>query len=98
MISKGIVPASRDQILTEINSFGKYTNGKNVNLRRHGCLTTFGGLLEYRKIIANRDLLPNETMQQAEVHKDVIKYDYQLMDEAYWLLTKSGYKIIRKQL
>ena len=98
MISKGIVPASIDQILTEINSFGKYTNGKNVNLRRHGCLTTFGGLLEYRKIIANRDLLPNETMQQAEVHKDVIKYDYQLMDEAYWLLTKSGYKIIRKQL
>lgn len=96
MISKGIVPASRDQILTEINSSGKYTNGKNVNLRRHGCLTTFGGLLEYRKIIANRDLLPNETMQQAEVRKDVIKYDYQLMDDAYWLLTKCGYKIVHK--
>lgn len=98
MISKGIVPASRDQILTEINSSGKYTNGKNVNLRRHGCLTTFGGLLEYRKIIANRDFIPNETMQRAEARKDVIKYDYQLMDDAFWLLTKSGYKIIRKQL
>lgn len=98
MISKGVVPASRDQILTEINSSGKYTNGKNVNLRRHGCLTTIGGLLEYRKIIANRDLIPNETMQQAEARKDVIKYDYQLMDDAFWLLTKSGYKIIRKQL
>ena len=96
MISKGIVPATREQILSEITPSGKYTNGKNVSLRRHGCLTTFDGLLEYRKIIANRDLLPNETMQQAEVRKDVIKYDYQLMDDAYWLLTKSGYKIIRK--
>ncbi len=96
MISKGIVPASRDQILTEINSSGKHTNGKNVNLRRHGCLTTFEGLLEYRKIIANRDLLPNETLQQAEALKDVIKYDYQLMDDAYWLLTKCGYKIVHK--
>lgn len=98
MISKGIVPASIEQILTERNISGKHTNGKNVKLRRHGCLTTFDGLLKYRKIIANRDILPGETLLQAEARKDVIKYDYQLMDDAYWLLTKCGYKIIRKQL
>ena len=26
---------------------------------------------------------------------DVIKYDYQLLDDAYWLLNSNGYKIIR---
>ena len=28
---------------------------------------------------------------------DVIRYDYQLLDDAYWLLTKSGYKIVRRK-
>ena len=96
MISKGVVPASRKQILTEVNSVGQYTNGKNLNQRRHGCLTTFNGLLEYRRIIANRDISVGETLQQVEIRKDVIKYDYQIMDDAHWLLTKCGYKIIRK--
>ena len=32
-----------------------------------------------------------------EEQADVIKYDYQLMDDAYWLLSKTGYKIIEKQ-
>ena len=28
---------------------------------------------------------------------DVIKYDYQLLDDAYWLLSTNGFKIIKKQ-
>ena len=28
--------------------------------------------------------------------KNVIKYDYQILDDAYWLLTTNGYKIVKK--
>jgi hypothetical protein len=93
MISRGMIPATRHQILneTKINSEGntEYTNGKNYALRRHGNLTTFEGLVEFRRMIAERD-------QKEEAKCDVIKYDYQILDDAYWLLTKAGYKIIRK--
>lgn len=96
MISKGIIPASKKQILMEQDSCGKYTNGKNIKLRRHGCLTTFNGLIDFRKMIAKRDIIEGETMQQAELRMDVIKYDYQLLDDAYWILNKNGYKIVEK--
>lgn len=95
MISKGIVPASIDKIENEVIS-GVHTNGKNIKLRRHGCLTTFDGLLEFRKIIAKRDLEKGLHSANAEELHDVIKYDYQLMDDAYWLLTRNGYKIVHK--
>jgi len=87
MISKGLIPASLKQILEEKNSKGKYTNGNNSDLRHHGNLTTYEGLTQFRKIVAQRDKVPEET-------KDVIKYDYQLLDDAYWLLNKLDYKII----
>ncbi len=94
MISRGMIPATREQILTEMlpNSEGKlrHTNGKNYRLRRHGNFTTFDGLVEFRRLIAQRDGEPEEK-------KDVIKYDYQILDDAYWLLTSAGYKIIRKR-
>ena len=77
MISRGMIPASREQILSETktNSNGEveFTNGKNYSLRRHGNLTTFDGLVEFRRIVAHRDQKPEEK-------KDVIKYDYQLLD------------------
>lgn len=87
MISKGLIPASLKQILEEKNSKGKYTNGNNSELRHHGNLTTYEGLTQFRKMVAQRDKVPEET-------KDVIKYDYQLLDDAYWLLNKLDYKII----
>lgn len=83
MISKGFVPATREQIL-----FGG-KNGKSYDLRRHGNLTTFEGLLEFRRMVAERD-------GKSELETDVIKYDYQLLDDAYWLLTQNGYKIVEK--
>ncbi len=67
----------------------KYTNGRNYELRRHGNITTFEGLEEFRRMIASRDGVD-------EVVADVIKYDYQIMDDAYWLLNENGYKIIEK--
>ena len=100
MISKGTVPASKEQILTETvtkaDGTQKYTNGKNYALRRHGNLTTFDGLVEFRKMVAERDRTEGETLLQAEERKDVIKYDYQLLDDAHWLLTKTGHKIIKR--
>lgn len=92
MISKGMIPASKEQILNEKsirNDKLSYTNGKNYGLRRHGNLTTFEGLVEFRKMVSARD-------NKDEIECDVIKYDYQLLDDAYWLLTKNGYKIVER--
>lgn len=92
MISKGLIPSSKEQILNEITLKDdklKHTNGKNYALRRHGNITTFEGLVEFRKMIAERD-------NSNELENDVIKYDYQLLDDAWWLLNENGYKIIKK--
>ncbi len=91
MISKGIIPANKYQILTEKmerNGKLRYTNGKNYGMRRHGNLTTFDGLVAFRKMLAERD-------NGSEADYDVIKYDYQLLDDAYWLLNSCGYKIVK---
>ena len=93
MISRGIVPATKQQIINETGIYkGKVynTNGKNYDLRRHGNLTTFDGLVEFRKMIARRD-------KKTEVECDKIKFDYQILDDAYWLLDKNGYAIINKR-
>lgn len=89
MISKGMIPATRTQILEE-QIGGKFTNGKNYSMRRHGNLTSFDGLVEFRKMVAQRD-------HRSEAETDVIKYDYQLLDDAYWLLDQCGYAIIPKE-
>lgn len=91
MISQGMIPASKEQILNEKverNGKLKHTNGKNYGLRRHGNLTTFDGLVTFRQMIAKRD-------GGDEADYDVIKYDYQLLDDAYWLLKNCGYKIVK---
>lgn len=92
MISKGIIPASREQILNEMQERDgklRHTNGKNYALRRHGNLTTFEGLVTFRQMLAERD-------SDTEADHDVIKYDYQLLDDAFWLLDRNGYKIVRR--
>lgn len=93
MITKGFIPASIDKITNEtlVNKDGEeeHTNGKRYDLRRHGNLTTFEGLVEYSQILAKRD---SKTISQT----DVICYDYQLMDDALWLAEKSGLKIVKR--
>ncbi len=89
MISKGFIPASVEQIITETNAQGRFTNGKRYDLRRHGNLTTMEGLVQFRNIRVKRD-------QCAPIQADVIKYDYQILDDAYWLLKANGYKIVKK--
>ena len=93
MISCGTIPATIDQIKVEtiITKEGKvkFTNGKNYQCRRHGNLTTMKGLVDFRQIVAKRNGCEQEDV-------DVIKYDYQLMDNAHWLLTSQNYKIFKK--
>ena len=84
MISKGFVPASKAEILRDSKD-----NGRDYVLRRHGNITTIDGLVEFRKMIAQRD-------GKAEVLTDVFKYDYQLLDDAYWLLSNNDYQIIKR--
>ena len=93
MISKGFIPSDISQILTEtvnVNGKPKYTDGKRFDMRRHGNLTTFDGLVAFRKMTAERDGVP-------EIAKDKIKYDYQLLDDAWWLLDRCGYAIVKRK-
>ena len=46
--------------------------------------------MQFRKIVAKIEKKP-------EIDVDVIKYDYQLLDEVFWLLTSTGYKIIKNK-
>ena len=68
MICNGYVPASKSQILDEK---GK---GKNHAERRHGNLTTQEGLKEFQ------DMLCGKYGEHEEFN--VVKYDYELMDES----------------
>ena len=101
MISKGTIPATKSQILEEttvVDGKVRYTDGKNYAVRRHGNLTTYDGLVEFRQMTARRDLVDGEDLATLEEKKDVIRYDYQLLDDAYWLLTETGQKIIKTKV
>ncbi len=89
MLSRGFIPATVTQIRQERSADGAYTNGTDYSLRRHGNLTTMQGLEQFRDICVQRD-------GSKPIDADVIKYDYQILDEAWWLLKDAGCKIIRK--
>ena len=82
MITHGVIPSSKEAI-------ARPDRGKRLDIRRHGCLTTFEGLKEYARIVAR-------SSGKTEEQTDVIRYDYQLMDDAAWLLSSNGYKIVRR--
>lgn len=88
MMSRGIVPADKETILNEKDNNGKYTNGNSYEKRHHGNLTDFDGLREFAKMIVKRDGISEE-------QADVICYDYQILDDAWWILDEMGYGIIR---
>ncbi len=90
MISEGYIPAGISDIVEGKNKDGNFTNGKNNELRLHGNITTADGLIKYRQLIATRDGCD-------ELMRDVICYDYQLMDDAVWLIMKNGYKLIKRR-
>ena len=107
LLSIGMVPSSKDLIRKEFAYIAKegkegFTNGKSYELRRHGNLTTFEGLVEFREIVAKREFSnkrddDKRTYEDFLLSKDVIKYDFQILDDAHSLLDNNGYKIIKKK-
>ena len=93
MLSKGFIPSTLYEIENEkitVNGRTKYSDGKRFDVRRHGNITTFDGLVTFRQITAKRD-------GTTELAKDKIKYDYQLLDDAWWLLDRCGYVIYKRK-
>ena len=82
MISSGYVPATIEEIRTLEKS-------EMLARRKHANITTFEGLIDYRKIMSEKNGM-------SEADNDVIKYDYQIMDDLPWLLGRGGYKIVKK--
>lgn len=82
MIACGIVPSTRKQI--------ENGDSKNLKLRRHGNITTFEGLIEFRKIVA-------KIKGKSEENTDVIRYDYQILDDLLWMFDVNGFKVIDKK-
>ena len=79
----GVLPCTKDEIK-------KKTAEELAKERKHACLTTFEGLEEYRKIMAEK----NGTDEFTE---DVIQYDYQLLDSAYSLLKLCDKKLVERE-
>ncbi len=94
MITCGIIPSTKAQI--------ESGDSKNLALRRHGNITTFAGLVEFRKIMVEVENNKPENKEAGivvgEEQTDVIRYDYQLMDDLVWLLEDNNYKIVKKTL
>lgn len=82
MICDGYLPVT----VREICSPNK---GKIPGEKRHRNLTTFEGLVRYRGLMADVHGMDPEAA-------DVVRYDYQLMDDAVWLAGAAGYKIVKK--
>lgn len=81
MFSCGFIPASRKQMKAGCQS--------DYALRIHGNLTTFQGLFDYRRMMAS-------IHASSEASEDVIRYDYQLLDEAWCFLHQNGYSIFKR--
>ena len=78
----GTVPASLEEMLG-------VPHKELMKVRKHRNLTTYDGLLEYRRVMARAH-------GTEEKDEDVIKYDYQIMDDLLWLLRDNGYRIFRR--
>ena len=81
MIMCGFIPAT----------LGQMRSGavKSYPARFHGNLTTFEGLFDFRRKMAEW----NGTDEAAE---DVVRWDYQLMDDAWWFLHENDMEMFRR--
>ncbi len=83
MITQGFVPSS----LADVEA----GNTKNYQTRCHANITTFDGLIEFRKLLVKCGFKKDERSA------DVICYDYQILDYAFWFLSENGYGIYERQ-
>lgn len=88
MICCGFIPATKEEIRSYLLNGNKDEFEKNY--RKHGNLTTYDGLIEFKNFKA-------EVVGKEPEKCDVIKYDYQIMDDVRWLLKKRGCKVVLKK-
>ncbi len=81
MICNGIIPCNKKESTQETKEL--------LKKRLHGNITTMSGLVDYRELVAK---VKGDSTEKI----DVIRYDYQIMDDVVWLLHKFGYSIIKK--
>lgn len=81
-ISCGYLPATIEEIVNR-------SKKELIAMRKHRNITTYEGLYDYRRLMA-------KVTGKSEAETDVIKYDYQLMDDLVWLLHSNGYKIVQR--
>lgn len=81
MVSCGFIPQSIGKTLEK--------GSKSYEEKTHANLSSFEGLFQYRKAMA-------EHLDCEQSDTDVIKYDCQLMDDAWWFLDSKGYKVFRR--
>ncbi|MBO5879424.1 MAG: hypothetical protein J6Q68_02585, partial [Clostridia bacterium] len=80
-ICNGFVPASKEE-------FEKESKESLMLRRKHVNVATMKGLSEYAQFrMENEKITTNDA--------DVLRYDYQLMDDAVWMLHRAGYMIIK---
>lgn len=98
VISRGVVPATKEKIQTETKEDEKgkekRTSGKNYKLRRHGNLTSYEGLTDFSRLIVESE--DSTEKQKSEYEKDRYRFRYQILDDAYWLLEENGFEIVSK--
>ena len=82
-LANGFVPASVPESLSCRKS-------ELFDRRKHPNLTTFDGLREYAKAVAERDGVPAS-------ERDVLRYDCQILDDAPWIVATFGWKIVRRE-
>ncbi|MBO5304151.1 MAG: hypothetical protein J6A99_00610 [Clostridia bacterium] len=60
-----------------------------IDIRKHRNLLSYEGLIEYAQLLSSQNGKPYKD-------NDVIKYDYQIMDDLPWLASRIGYIIVKK--
>ena len=81
-ICNGYLPATIEETLL-------CDKQKLISIRKHRNILTYDGLIEYANYLSIRH-------GNSYANNDVIKYDYQIMDDLPWLASKIGYTIIKK--
>lgn len=98
-ISNGYVPLRKDRIKL-IDAYGEwgpsfYKDDNSLNL--HACLTTYEGLDQYHKLLA--DLLTKENKKDFEDNLSTVetyKYDHMIVESFKPMFENSCYRIIKK--
>jgi hypothetical protein len=90
MIAKGYIPMEKSKVCVLNNKIVK----DDLDKKLHVCITTFDGLDLYYDTAAKLLKKANKiSYDEAYAIVENKKYDYEMMDEAYDLLSNIGYGI-----